>query len=75
MTVPFFGHFTHQKTAQLSTNVAVRLLADNLALDPTSEIFIRFPTCKTFSFSNNDEGNGNNSRAFARDQSTSTQEP
>ena len=42
MTVPFFVQLTRQKTAQPSTNVAVRLLADNVALGSTFKVFKKF---------------------------------
>ena len=83
MTVYFFGQLTFLKTAQPSANVVVELLAENLALDSTFEVFIRFDFSlavrETFFLSNNDGGNRDNSRAFARNQNlespTSNQEP
>ena len=65
-------------------NVAVGLLVDNFALDSTFEVFIKFDFSLavrkyTKHLSNNDGGNGANSRVFARNQnlgsSTSMQEP
>ena len=59
------GQLTCQKTAQLSTNVVVGLLAENFVLNPTLKVFNRFDFClavrKTFSSTNNDGGNGANS--------------